>query len=584
MYPYGLIGNCNISALISDTGSIDWLCLPRPDSPPVFGRLLDPRGGHFSISLIGQTTNEQRYVENTTILITTLSTAQGDSVRITDFCPRFEQYGRMFRPLVLFRKVERLSGTPVIQVEVKPVDGWLQTPLTQIRGNSHVKFNDTLRLATNMPLTYLASESAFQVQDVLYFAFGSNFPIEEDLVEISERFLRQTEIYWRTWVKHCSIPTLFQQQTIRSALTLKLHVFEDTGAILAALTTSLPEQIGATRNWDYRFCWLRDAYFTLSAFHNLGHFEETEGFLKYLLELAHQSEAQPDQPLAPVYTLDRALPLPETTHSLWAGYAGSQPVRSFNQAAEHVQNDVYGEMLLTLAPLFGDERFAHLRTRDHERLVGQLARAAFRTLNQPDAGLWEIRGGWRPHTFTHLMSWAGLDRAARMRSRGWLSEVDFDFESARDAAARAVLTGLHEGALSNGPGDSTADASLALAAVLNFPDPEMHKLTLDAIDAQLKATDGFYYRYQRADDFGSPHSAFVVCSFWMAQARARLGQREEATQLVRQALRSANKLGLFAEHFEPNSSRQLGNFPQAYSHVGLINSAFAVSPPWDTWL
>jgi GH15 family glucan-1,4-alpha-glucosidase len=283
VYHYGLVGNCQASALIHQEGSVDWLCFPRPDSPPVFGRLLDPDGGAFTIESLDLVAAEQRYVDNTNILVTTLRAKDGSSFKITDFCPRFQQHGRMYRPNSLFRIVEPLSGSPAIRVSCKPVTGWEKTPAKPIRGNNHLRFDigeDSFRLLTDMPMTYLCDETPFTLKEPLYFALTWGLGIEDDLVRTTQSFLDQTKDYWRSWVKHCSIPTLYQSETIRSALTLKLHCYEDTGAILAALTTSLPEESGQGRNWDYRYCWLRDAYYVLTAFHNLGHFEEMEGFVK----------------------------------------------------------------------------------------------------------------------------------------------------------------------------------------------------------------------------------------------------------------------------------------------------------------
>ncbi|MBP8257993.1 MAG: glycoside hydrolase family 15 protein, partial [Opitutaceae bacterium] len=310
MYPYGLIGNCHVSAHIHESGSVDWLCLPRPDSDPVFGRILDPEGGHFSISSptsSAQVKTTQRYLPNTNILVTEVSTSKGDTFRITDFCPRFEQYGRVYRPAALFRIVEPLAGTPSIRVSCRPVTGWGKEYARGMRGNSHVRYDirgEYLRLLTNMPLTYLYEERPFALTEKTYFALTWGLGIEDDLAKVSHEFLDQTTRYWRMWVKHCSIPVLHQEEVIRSALALKLHCYEDTGAILAALTTSLPEEPGGPRNWDYRYCWLRDAYFSLTAFHNPGHFEEMEGFLKFLLNIAYTHEHSRER-LAPVYTLSQ---------------------------------------------------------------------------------------------------------------------------------------------------------------------------------------------------------------------------------------------------------------------------------------
>ena len=250
MYQYGLIGNCQISALISTQGSIDWLCLPRPDSPPIFGKILDPEGGQFSISSsvpASETTTTQRYLPNTNILVTTVSLSNGDAFQITDFCPRFLQYGRVYRPTALFRIVEPLSGSPSVRVRCNPVSGWDKTPVRFVRGSSHLRYEmrgEYLRLLTNMPLTHLCEETPIGLTSTMYFALTWGIGIEDDLVKVSHDFLDQTTKYWRTWVKHCSIPVIYQEEVIRSALALKLHCYEDTGAILAALTTSLP---GRTR-------------------------------------------------------------------------------------------------------------------------------------------------------------------------------------------------------------------------------------------------------------------------------------------------------------------------------------------------
>lgn len=591
MYNSGLIGNCQINALVANNGSIEWLCLPRPDSEPIFGRLLDPDGGNFSITFASddESRSEQRYVENTNILITEIEDGHGARFRVTDFCPRFEQFGRMFRPLMVIRILEPLQGNPVIKVGCKPTDGWSKEPVAHTLGSNHVRFElrqESLRLTTNMPLTYLSEQTPFNLKEKTYFALSWGTSIQEELPELCERFYAHTRDYWLTWVKHCSVPTLFQTEVIRSALALKLHVFEDTGAILAAVTTSLPEEPGSERNWDYRYCWLRDAYFVLSAFHNLGHFEEMEGFIRFLLNIAIRNE-EAETRLAPVYTLSQSLPLPERIHSNWAGYMGHGPVRTNNQAAEHVQNDVYGEMVLTLSPIFFDERFRHLRTKEHEELLVYLGRLCAKTISQPDAGLWEVRDGWQEHTFSNLMCWAGLERIERIQKSGYLKDFPLNATNERFRAEQAINRAIKDGYLRNGPSDDTLDSALALLPILRFPREDVALKTIEQIRQVLKADNGdgtFLYRYLRRDDFGTPHSAFVICSFWVAQGLAALGKREEACRMLEQLKSASNSVGLFAEHFLHDRRQQLGNFPQAYSHVGMINAAFAASPPWSAIL
>lgn len=588
MYHYGLIGNCQTSALVNENGALDWFCLPRPDSPPVFGRLLDPDGGHFSVDTESKSTYRQAYLPNTNVLTTFVRQDDGSELKITDFCPRFQQHGRMYRPMSIFRIVEPVSGSPKVKVVCKPVIGWEKEPAKPIRGNSHIRFDireGSLRLTTNMPLTYLSEESFFALKEPLYFALSWDLGIEDNLIQVTNSFLEQTIDYWNTWVKHCSIPSLYQRETIRSALTLKLHCYEDTGAILAALTTSLPEENGSGRNWDYRYCWLRDAYFVLSAFYNLGHFEEMEGFIKFILNIAEKHDHSRAR-LRPVYRLDQTLPLPEIEHSSWLGFGNSKPVRSGNQAADHVQNDVYGEMVLALAPIFFDERFYGLRSKDHQDLLAHLGKLCAAHVSKPDAGLWEIRNGWQEHSFSNLMCWAGLERIERMREKGFLKDLGFDLTQAKQSAEAAIRAAVKNGVLANGPKDESFDAGLLLLPILRFPDDKLSVDTVARIHAELKLgsdelSSSFLYRYLRKDDFGHPQSAFLICSFWLAQALARVGRIAEARQVFKSTMTSANSLGLFSEHYLPSGGGQIGNFPQAYSHVGQINAAFAVSPPWS---
>lgn len=594
MYPYGLVGNCQVSALIRDNSAVDWLCFPRPDSPPIFGALLDKQGGTFQIlppENAENILNHQSYIENTNVLSTVLSWTVGGNrevIEVIDFFPRFEQHGRMYRPVAFFRKVKILEGNPLVRVKLDPVKGWSKVPAPRTRGNSHFRYEldeGEMRVLTNIPLTCLEDEKPHLVGlGSLYFSLTFGIGLEDDLISVTDQFLEKTTRYWRTWVKHCSIPTYFQKETIRSALALKLHVYEDTGAILAALTTSLPETAGEVRNWDYRFCWLRDAFYTLTAFRNLGHFEEVEGFLSYLLALVKENEHDLKR-LAPVYTLSRDLPLPEYSHEAWEGWEGSRPVRSNNQAAEHIQNDVYGEMILAILPLYLDDRFTELRTPDLDRIIEYLGKLCERSIDVPDAGLWEIRGGMQIHSFTNLICATALRSLERLRAKGLLDGVrEKEWKKAADRAEEAIRKAAREGSIRNGPTDDSFDSSLLQAANLGFPDEVLVRGTVARVKKELAFEKGYLYRYKRTDDFGTPESAFMICSFWLIQALAAIGEREEALELMKTVMGAGNHVMLFSEHFDPKTRTQLGNFPQAYSHVGLINAAFAVSPEWPQYL
>ncbi|HEX5646650.1 MAG TPA: glycoside hydrolase family 15 protein, partial [Nitrospira sp.] len=251
-----------------------------------------------------------------------------------------------------------------------------------------------------------------------------------------------------------------------------------------------------------------------------------------------------------------------------------------------VQNDAYGEMILTFTPIYFDERFVDLRTRDLDGLLAHLAKLCIRSIGQPDAGLWEIRNGWREHAFTNLLSWAGLERLERITQAGFLGSLSLDLTNARIHAAEALLRSVHDGAVRNGPSDVSYDAALAQLPIMGYPNRQLCEATVVQIAHALALPrageeTGFFYRYVREDDFGKPEAAFVICSFWIAQALARLGRMPEARSILDRVLSAANHVGLFSEHFIPSTNTQCGNFPQAYSHVGLINAAFAVSPPWS---
>lgn len=590
MYPYGIIGNCQAAALIKDCGSIDWLCLPRPDSEPIFGKLLDEDGGSFSIESVVPSKTRQSYIANTNVVQTHVEDERGNQFVVTDFFPRFLQYGRTYRPLMLFRNVTPITGVPQIIVRCNPVLGWSKEHPVVMRGNSHIRFtgySDQLRLTTNLSLTRLIDEQPVSLTDPLYFCLSWGVPLEDDLTDVAFSFLGKTIDYWRAWVKSCSIPPLFQSEVIRSALALKLHCFEETGAVLAAITTSLPEILGGIRNWDYRYCWLRDAYFTVSALYKLGQFSELEGIIQFLFEILSNTNKKLTA-LRPVYRIDGNAPVPERSIESWRGFGGSAPVRSGNQAADHVQNDVYGEMLLTLSPIYLDERFQYLRNIRKDGMLATLARRCFETIAEPDSGIWEFRGKQQIHAHSLLLSWAGLERYHRIVKQGLLKE---DLEQCRDRAGQAAtaLSVMASGGIIPQSANSLdVDAALLLLSKLRFPDDHVVRATTEAIFEKLRAPqeDGnqsppaYFYRYKNTDDFGDPQHAFLACSFWMVEALVNQGRIHDAKEILRQCVTSANYLGLLSEHFDPNGKVQIGNFPQCYSHVGLIDAAFAVSPPW----
>lgn len=578
----GLIGNCQFSALIHRTGEVVWCCLPRFDSEPVFSTLLDhERGGRFVVGAADGAAGVQRYVENTNVLETVFRT-EGGSFRLLDFAPLFFQHGRVFRPTQLVRIVEPVEGTPHIRVNCDPRIGWSKALPAQLLGSNHVSFDgfsSPLRLTTDMPLSYLGGTPCALTQR-RHLALTWGPPIEEPLPALCERFLGETVRYWQRWVKQCNIPPLYQREVIRSALALKLHCFEDTGAIVASMTTSIPEAAGSGRTWDYRYCWLRDAYYALGALRRLGHFEERENFTQYLLNIV---AGAPDLKLSPLYRVDGTCDLEERVLDGWPGFGGDGPVRIGNGAARHVQNDIYGEMVLALAPVFLDERFTAERSEAALDLLERLARKAIAVVGTPDAGIWEYRTEWKPQTFSSLMCWAAVDRMSRVAAQSAPGlEAEFRRASARireEITERAWNQELGAFVATYGGGD--LDASLLQMATLHLLPAEDPRLrgTVDAIWKGL-SRDGWLFRYRLDDGFGQPTVAFIICTFWLVEALASTGRVNEAKAVMDRIHSAFSPLGLLSEDYETSSMRMWGNFPQAYSHAGLILAGFAASPRW----
>lgn len=580
----GLIGNCQYSALIDTAGRVVWLCWPRFDASFVFGGLLDAdKGGVFEVACADRFHATQSYVENTNVLRTVFRSARG-AFEVIDFAPRFVQYDRYFRPTMLVREIRPLSGRPVARVRCEPVyDYGLARPRVQW-GSNHIEYTGLagpLRLTTNMSLTYLTEGRPFVLKDRVYLVLTWGQPLEAPLETTCEDFLRRTVSYWRTWVRRCAIPAEYQKEVIRSALALKIHQFDDTGAIVAATTTSLPEAPGTGRTWDYRFCWLRDAFFTLDALRLLSHADEMERFVTYLYNVAAGARGR----LQPVYGLSGETDLVERELPHLAGYRGEGPVRVGNAAHAHVQNDVYGEMILAISPLFLDARMAGSALAQPWDLLTRLLADVARHLAEKDAGIWEFRDKRQLHTFSLLMSWAGVNQAARIASR--LGRAGIARRAERLAARARGLIRRHAwrpraGAFAEAAGGTEWDASLLLMLQLGFldaraPAARSHVLRLGRA---LRAANGFIHRYTHDDDFGRSVAVFTSANFWHAEALARIGRRDAARALFERILARANHVGLLSEDLDPKTGEQWGNFPQTYSHVGLIHAAFALSRPW----
>jgi len=579
----GIVGNCQYNALIDRAGNVVWMCWPKFDSSFVFGSLVDEqKGGRFSIGTVDQGEGQQTYIENTNVLVTRFETMSG-VFEVVDFAPRFSQFGRFFKPKMLIRIVRPLTGNPLIRVLCVPRYEYGEKLLAAQTRSNHLLYEggaQPLRLFTDASLYMIQEGRPFALAKPQYFVLTWGNVVDQSVQGLCETYYKNTVDYWQRWVKHCHLPREYQHQVIRSALVLKLHQFEDTGAIIAATTSSIPEAPGTGRNWDYRYCWLRDAQFTLQALRRLGQFEEMENFVAYLRNLIETSVDR----LQPVYSITGASDLTERILTGLTGYLDNSPVRIGNQAYEHIQHDIYGEMIMAISPLFIDARFTVVAK--PKPILMRLIKAIEVYLEKEDAGLWEFRGTAQIHTFSLLMHWAGAKHALEIAEECGYDDV---YAIAEQLIGRSE-TILNErcwnptlGAFAQAPGTHELDAALLQMINLGYlrkDDPRAFA-HLTAIRRGLSVSDVLLRRYRHVDDFGATENAFTICSFWLAEAYARLGEREQGKQIFTTLLRAANHLGLYSEDLHPATFEQWGNFPQAYSHVGFINAAFALSDPWE---
>lgn len=586
----GVVGNCEVAALIDTSASIVWGCLPALDGDPAFCALLsedagDDASGIFAIDLRDAARSTQAYLRNTAILETILHDTHGNALRIRDFCPRYRTRGRTFRPMMLVRVVEPLQGRPVVRMRLRPRCDYGASAPRMTRGSHHLAFHApslSFRVTTNASLSAIASEHFFEVDEPLAFLVGPDAAIDEHPLGLAGKFLDATRDYWEDWVRGLAIPFEWQEAVIRAAIVLKLCTYEDTGAVLAALTTSIPESPASGRNWDYRYCWLRDSYFVIHALNRLGATRTMEGYLRFI---KHTFGGDGVRRLQPLFSVTGDAEVPERDVGGLPGYRGMGPVRVGNGAYEQDQYDVYGALILASAHSFCDERMGSPGDAAlFQRLEPVGARAA-EVWKQPDAGPWEFRGARRVHTFSAAMCWAGCDRLAKIAGRLALPAREVHWRSAADGIREEVLArSWNDGrrAFCASFGGDHVDATALLLPDLGIVAPKDPRFlsTLEAVERDLKEGD-WIYRYRHEDDFGTPATAFTVCAFWYVNALDAVGRRDEAREIFERLLARRTRLGLLSEDIDPASGELWGNFPQTYSLVGIINSAVRLSRSWE---
>jgi hypothetical protein len=587
------IGNCAISALVDRAGRFLWCCAPRVDSDPFFSSLLSgveadqPEAcGLWAVEMSQPQAATQAYLRNTAVLRTELTDATGAAAEIIDFAPRFGLYGRGYRPAAFIRLIRPLRGTPRIRVLMRPTcdDGAVAAPHTN--GSNHIRYmgaDVTLRLTSTAPVSHILDERLFRLEQPIALFLGPDEPFQGEVLPTANRMLADTCAYWREWVRTLAVPLEWQEAVIRAAITLKLCAYEETGAIVAALTTSIPEAPNSGRNWDYRYCWIRDAYYVVQALNRLGAVDLMENYLGYLRNIMDEAGGGHIQP---VYGVGFEPILTERIVESLPGYRGMGPVRVGNQAHEHIQHDVYGQIVLSTAHAFFDDRLLRPATRTDFEALERQGERAFAVYDTPDAGLWELRTRAAVHTYSVAMCWAACDRLGNVADKLGLP----DRAKLWNDRAAQIRAGIEQRAWNEASGRFSAtfggddvDASLTQLVDLRFltPDDPRHRETLKVLEKRLRRGSNFL-RYDEADDFGMPETAFNFCTFWFIEALHLSGETEEARRLFEEMLSRRNHAGLLSEDTSLKDGELWGNYPQTYSLVGLINCAVLLSRPWSS--
>jgi alpha,alpha-trehalase len=599
---YAFLSNCHTGALVAPDGAIDWLCVPRFDSPSVFGSLLDRQAGFFRLAPFGINHPTARvYIPGTNVLETTWKTPNGwivvrDALTLgpweheDEITPHTRPPADDDADHMLVRVVECLEGNVEVELVCEPVFDYGSIPAdwTQVDGGRHAADatidGQTVRLQSDLPLgiegNRVRARHILQPGERAYCAlsWAEKLAAPEDVDQAEER-LAATSRFWRSWLSRARIPDhRWRDPVQRSALTIKGLTYMPTGATVAALTTSLPETPGGERNWDYRYTWIRDTTFTLQALHWLNLDWEADEFMQFIADV----EPTEDGSLQIMYGIDGRRKLTETTRDDLSGYAGARPVRVGNGAFDQRQNDVFGAALDSIL----------LHTKRSQRLPRRLwpmvqtqAECATKVWREPDQGIWEARGAPQHYVSSKLMCWVALDRAAQ------LAEIRSDPDSQQkwSATADEIKADILEhgvdkrGALRQHYATDALDASALLASIFQFlpPDDERLRATVNAIATEL-TEDGFVLRYrtdETDDGLSGKEGTFLICSFWLVSALAIVGEVQQARDLMERLLRIASPLGLYAEEFDAATGRHLGNFPQAFSHLALMEAAALIILP-----
>ncbi|HEY9383776.1 MAG TPA: glycoside hydrolase family 15 protein [Gemmatimonadales bacterium] len=576
---HAAIGNGRVIGLISPTGAMEWLCMPRFDSPSVFARLLDAAaGGVFRVLQNGEEVlGRVRYLPNTNVASTRFE-RDGTVWEVVDFAPRLPgPLGADRMPIEVVRMIIPLGGQPRLSIDLDPRPDYArERPEWSPTTDGYELRTATFRadVATNLPLPYLQSGQEFTLTGPIYISLRYGRREERPTLASIQHDLDVTVAGWRLWAKTCALPTFAPEAVLRSALCLKLHVYHDTGAIIAAATTSIPEAMHTPRTWDYRFCWLRDAAFTVEALRRLSHLNEGERLLRFVRDVVEAG------PLQPVYGIGGERQLDEIALSHLAGFGGNGYVRAGNAASLQLQNDLLGEIVLCFESLLTDPRIVHDDPGSYFPLLRKLVEKAIEVAPQPDTGIWEFRTRLAHHTFSRAMCWVAMHRGALLAHRLGFGPEARRWEAIAERERELILErGFNRelGFFTQQLDGKFADASNLLLPTLGLVDARDPRFvaTVEAYE-RILGLNGLMRRYSNLDDFGPTTSSFSVCSFWHAEALALMGRLDDAVALFNRLLGYANPVGLFSEDIDPATGALLGNFPQAYTHVGLVHAAMTI--------
>lgn len=577
---YGIIGNCKSAALINADSSIDWCCLPQFDSPSVFGKIIDENiGGNFKIDCDDSYNINQHYIKNTAILCTRFENDE-NAFEVLDFMPRFQKdNGQYHAPPELTRVFRHIKGAPRCKIVYDPK---LEYALGETK--SFVKKNfivsivddinyDTLFLYSNLDYKAILAGDEIEITDDHFISVSYNEKLNVPTLENSLLAFEKTKVYWLNWCHKTPSFENYNDYILRSAMTLKLLTFEKTGAVLAAATTSLPETIGEVRNWDYRFCWIRDASMVIKVIAKLGHVQIVRNFIQYIIDLIPDK----NEKLQIMYGIHGEKTLTEKTLDHLDGYKGSKPVRIGNAAFTQKQNDIYGILMDVIH--YQLEQFTDKNDEFEElwSIVKSIVWLVKNNWKLADKGIWEFREEDRHFTFSKLLCWVAIDRAIKISKLIHADKSVEKWEALRDEIYDDIMQHAWSDtkqAFTQSYHSEHLDASVLLMEYYGFIDAKDPKFvkTVKAIEEELMH-EGLLFRYKNEDDFGLPSSSFTVCTFWFINSLYKIGEEEKSKKLFDELLSYSNHLGLFSEDIDFSSKQLLGNFPQAYSHLALIDNA-----------